>query len=265
MLVRKRDGRSEPVAFDKITARIKKLCYGFDPAHVDPTVVAQKVVVGVYDGVTTVQLDDLGSGYARRYRDRAVTAPQIFVRVPDGPVRSFSRGRHRGSLEACGVPADDAAKITFALHRELVEEKTLEVGIDELRLKTYTRLRSDLGEDSANRYLVWEQFRHGDRPLVLLIGGTTGTGKSTLATRAAQSPPHAPQAQASGVPPPPSRATLSRAHDAPPRVAERVLAPPGPAAPRALWWPRDARGTGPWRRAPATHPLQQPIAPRTLA
>ena len=50
MLVRKRDGRSEPVAFDKITARIKKLCYGFDPAHVDPTVVAQKVVVGVYDG-----------------------------------------------------------------------------------------------------------------------------------------------------------------------------------------------------------------------
>ena len=61
MLVVKRDGRREPVAFDKITARIKKLCYGFDPKHVDACVVAQKVVVGVYDGVTTVQLDDLAS------------------------------------------------------------------------------------------------------------------------------------------------------------------------------------------------------------
>jgi hypothetical protein len=61
MLVVKRDGRREPVAFDKITARIKKLCYGFDTNHVDPTVVAQKVVGGVYDGVTTMQLDDLAS------------------------------------------------------------------------------------------------------------------------------------------------------------------------------------------------------------
>lgn len=61
MLVVKRDGKSEPVAFDKITARIKKLCYGFDPKHVDATLVAQKVVAGVYDGVTTVALDDLAS------------------------------------------------------------------------------------------------------------------------------------------------------------------------------------------------------------
>ena len=44
--VLKRDGKREPVAFDKITARIKKLCYGFDPAHVDAVVVAQKVVMG---------------------------------------------------------------------------------------------------------------------------------------------------------------------------------------------------------------------------
>lgn len=61
MLVVKRDGKKETVAFDKITARIKKLCYGFDPKHVDAAIVAQKVVAGVYDGVSTVQLDDLAS------------------------------------------------------------------------------------------------------------------------------------------------------------------------------------------------------------
>ena len=47
--------------YDKITSRIKKLCYGLEPKHVDPTIVAQKVMAGVYDGVTTVQLDDLAS------------------------------------------------------------------------------------------------------------------------------------------------------------------------------------------------------------
>ena len=61
MYVLKRNGQKQDVAFDKITARIKKLCYGFDPAHVDPVVVSQKVVVGVYDGVSTKQLDDLAS------------------------------------------------------------------------------------------------------------------------------------------------------------------------------------------------------------
>ena len=61
MQVVKRDGRKEPVSFDKITSRILKLCYSFDPAHVDPSKVAQKVVQGVYDGVTTAALDDLAA------------------------------------------------------------------------------------------------------------------------------------------------------------------------------------------------------------
>ena len=47
MYVLKRDGRREPVQFDKITARIKKLCYGFDPKMVDPTVITMKVIQGV--------------------------------------------------------------------------------------------------------------------------------------------------------------------------------------------------------------------------
>ena len=61
MNVVKRDGRKEPVAFDKITQRIGKLCYGLSPDHVSPTQIAQKVIQGVYDGVTTVALDDLAA------------------------------------------------------------------------------------------------------------------------------------------------------------------------------------------------------------
>jgi ribonucleoside-diphosphate reductase subunit M1 len=53
------DGRKERVQFDKITARVSRLCYGLDPDHVDPAAITMKVISGVYQGVTTVQLDDL--------------------------------------------------------------------------------------------------------------------------------------------------------------------------------------------------------------
>jgi ribonucleoside-diphosphate reductase subunit M1 len=61
MFVRKRDGRQERVQFDKITARVSRLCYGLDADHVDPVAITQKVISGVYGGVTTIQLDDLVS------------------------------------------------------------------------------------------------------------------------------------------------------------------------------------------------------------
>lgn len=61
MYVFKRDGRREPVRFDKITARVSRLCYGLDEKHVDAVTVAQRVVTGVYNGVTTIELDNLAA------------------------------------------------------------------------------------------------------------------------------------------------------------------------------------------------------------
>ncbi|KAH9757674.1 Ribonucleoside-diphosphate reductase [Citrus sinensis] len=73
MYVIKRDGRKEPVRFDKITARLKKLSYGLSKEHCDPVLVAQKVCAGVYKGVTTTQLDELA----------AETAAAMTVNHPD--------------------------------------------------------------------------------------------------------------------------------------------------------------------------------------
>ncbi len=61
MLVVKRDGRRESVKFDKITARIEKLSYGLDPRYVSTVDIAKKVITGIYDGVTTVELDNLAA------------------------------------------------------------------------------------------------------------------------------------------------------------------------------------------------------------
>lgn len=63
MYVVKRDGRKEPVMFDKITARVRKLCYGLSDL-VDPVKVAMRVIEGLYDGVTTSELDNLAAEIA---------------------------------------------------------------------------------------------------------------------------------------------------------------------------------------------------------
>lgn len=63
MNVVKRDGRQEPIMFDKITARVRKLCYGLNDL-VDPVRISMRVIEGLYDGVTTSELDNLAAEVA---------------------------------------------------------------------------------------------------------------------------------------------------------------------------------------------------------
>ena len=94
MYVLKRDGRKEPIMFDKITARIKKLCYGFNPL-VDPVRVAMRVIEGLYDGVTTSELDNLAAEIAATmtttHPDYASLAARISVsNLHKNTLKSFS-------------------------------------------------------------------------------------------------------------------------------------------------------------------------------
>jgi ribonucleoside-diphosphate reductase alpha chain len=96
MFVLKRDGTRESVKFDKITARIQKLSYGLEPAHVDPILVAKKVIDGVYDGVTTSELDNLAAetaaGLTSRHPDYAQLASRIAVsNLHKNTIKSFSK------------------------------------------------------------------------------------------------------------------------------------------------------------------------------
>lgn len=102
MYVIKRNGKKEVVHFDKvssrfgialkgsefsflfqITSRINKLCYGLDPLHVDAAFISQKVVQGVYPGVTTVELDELAAqtaaSCATKHPDFSTLAARISV------------------------------------------------------------------------------------------------------------------------------------------------------------------------------------------
>ncbi|MEP2670591.1 MAG: ribonucleoside-diphosphate reductase subunit alpha [Cyclobacteriaceae bacterium] len=83
MLVVKRDGHRESVKFDKITARIEKLCYGLETNFVNPVEVAMKVINGLYDGVSTQELDNLAAEIAAtmttKHPDFAKLAARIAV------------------------------------------------------------------------------------------------------------------------------------------------------------------------------------------
>ncbi|TXD81910.1 ribonucleoside-diphosphate reductase subunit alpha [Subsaximicrobium wynnwilliamsii] len=98
MVVIKRDGRKEPMMFDKITARVRKLCYGLNEI-VDPVKVAMRVIEGLYDGVTTSALDNLAAEVAATlttsHPDYAKLAARISVsNLHKNTKKTFSEVMH---------------------------------------------------------------------------------------------------------------------------------------------------------------------------
>ena len=94
MNVVKRDGRREPVMFDKITDRIRFLCYELNEL-VDPVKVAMRVIEGLYDGVSTSELDNLAAETAASmtitHPDYAQLAARIAVsNLHKNTTKSFS-------------------------------------------------------------------------------------------------------------------------------------------------------------------------------
>jgi ribonucleoside-diphosphate reductase alpha subunit len=83
MQVIKRSGQREEVSFDKITARLRKLTYGLDTNYVNLFEVSKKVIIGLYDGVPTTELDNLAAETAATmatvHPDYALLAARIAV------------------------------------------------------------------------------------------------------------------------------------------------------------------------------------------
>jgi ribonucleoside-diphosphate reductase alpha subunit len=96
MQVIKRSGKRENVSFDKITARVKKLCYGLSQEYVDSIEIAKKVIQGLYDGVSTTELDNLAAEtaatMATQHPDYALLAARIALsNLHKSTDKSFSK------------------------------------------------------------------------------------------------------------------------------------------------------------------------------
>ncbi|MBV9213982.1 MAG: zeta toxin family protein [Actinobacteria bacterium] len=94
----------------------------------------------------------------------------------------YSKGLMAQSLSASGVAPERAYEVARALESRLAEAGRAEIPVAELRSQVAEVLREREGPEAAERFLDWEDLTRLDRPLVVLLGGAPGVGKSTLAT-----------------------------------------------------------------------------------
>lgn len=97
----------------------------------------------------------------------------------------FSKGLLAQSLMATGLPPSRAYQIASDIQEDLYARGELSVTSDRLRDIAARQLEEVAGEEYASRYMRLRDVAHMDRPLIVLIGGTTGVGKSTIATEVA--------------------------------------------------------------------------------
>ena len=127
-----------------------------------------------------------GPAIVQRYQHPAVVPGTILVRDASGHARQFSREQHRRVLESSGLSYEDSAAVTSAIFSHLVKKGVTEIWSRQLGHLTYRYLRVARGPEAARSFLVLVNYFRGKRPLVLMIGGAPGTGKSAVATEIAQ-------------------------------------------------------------------------------
>lgn len=153
MHVIKRNGKRESVKFDKITARIEKLCYGLDRRFVNSIDVAKKVIEGLYDGVTTTELDNLAAETAAsltvKHPDYALLASRIAVsNLHKNTTKSFSATMRllyecRDGMNGKATPLlSEAVWRIITEHAELLDSTIIydrDYGFDYFGFKTLER------------------------------------------------------------------------------------------------------------------------------
>ena len=111
-----------------------------------------------------------------------MTQPVVLYRGHGLP---YSKGLMAQALSASGLPPNRAFELAREIERRLVDAGMESIDLAELRTRTEEVLRDLEGEESVRRYRNWQRLDRLDRPLIVLLGGAPGVGKSTLATRLA--------------------------------------------------------------------------------
>src|ERR1700752_3100547 len=184
MFVIKRDGTRESVKFDKITARVQKLCYSLEPTHVESIKVAMKVIEGLFDGVTTTELDNLAAETAAslttHHPDYAILASRIAVsNLHKNTTKSFSKTMHDLYLyidpktgQRASLIADDVYEIIQANAQQLDSSIIYDrdFGYDYFGFKTLER-----------SYLLKMNGKVAERPQHMIMRVAVGIHKEDIA------------------------------------------------------------------------------------
>jgi 2-phosphoglycerate kinase len=122
---------------------------------------------------------DVITRYEKKKRSFAIQVEQR-----DGQLTPFSRLEYQHCLENIGITSEEAMDVVATVYKHLVDRRIEMLSSRRLGELTYRYLRqsTELGPAVAHRWLVWRDFINSGRPLIYLIGGTAGCGKSTIAT-----------------------------------------------------------------------------------
>ena len=175
-----------------LTRSLVKAGLSFDRAYEIANNVRDEI--GSKDTITTEELKGVvqkelkGAGekeVLRRYSAGAGEYLPVRIIDRDGIPIPFSKGLLANSLEICSLSSDRQFAITRGIERYLLETKVREISSMDLARITYQYLIDNESAEMARRYLTWREFLHSERPLLILIGGTTGCGKSTISSEIA--------------------------------------------------------------------------------
>ncbi|HEY4687125.1 MAG TPA: hypothetical protein VIH20_02815 [Candidatus Subteraquimicrobiales bacterium] len=97
----------------------------------------------------------------------------------------YSKGLMASSLMATGISPTDAYKVARDIEGYLRKRDTVSIRVKELQDLAAKTLKREMGERFAERYVKWQSLGKLDKPLIIMIGGTTGVGKSSIATEIA--------------------------------------------------------------------------------
>lgn len=129
--------------------------------------------------LSTRSNQDVSTRYEKQQKHFAIQVEQR-----DGQLTPFYRLEYQHTLETIGLTTEEATEIVAIVHQQLLDQRLEIITSRRLGELTYKYLMqtSKLGPAVAHRWLVWRDFVNSGRPLIILIGGTAGCGKSTIAT-----------------------------------------------------------------------------------
>jgi len=134
--------------------------------------------------VYKILVRDYGEELAAKYRRKPKIVPPIMV---SGKKFSypFSKGILAKSISVVGLESLSALAIAQEVENRLRNEGRTEVSRDSLREITYNLILERYGIEYARRYLLWRYIETSPKPLIVLIGGATGSGKSSVSAEIA--------------------------------------------------------------------------------